>query len=48
MKEFDKWFDGIYYQNNKGKPRQNAIVHAFLLGYKVAKLIGGEIECKIE
>ena len=42
------WGDGTYKQNKKGKPRQNAIVHAFLQAYKVARLIGGQIECKKE
>jgi len=47
-KPWDMWTDCKYFQNKKGKPSQNANVHAFLQGYKVATLIGGEIECKVE
>ncbi len=48
LSTIDTGMDGAYYENGSGKPRSNAIVHAFLQAYKVAKLIGGEIECKKE
>lgn len=47
-KQLNFLMDGQYDQTSKGKPRSNAIVHAFLQGYKVAKLTGGNIECKKE
>ncbi len=41
---FRMFIDGTYDQNRKGKPRQNAIVYAFLVADKIAKLIGGDIK----
>lgn len=36
------YMDGVY-NGKKGKPQKNAIVYAFMMAYKVAKEIGGEI-----